>query len=71
MNEDRSRGNNLRLDAIKERPNETWEGCEKELDTLFKESLGIEEEVVTKRANRARKARARKVIHQELLFAEF
>ena len=39
---DRSRRNNLRVDGIKERPNETWEGCEKELHTLFKESLGIE-----------------------------
>ena len=34
--EDRSRGNNLRADSIKERPNETWEDCENGLDTLFK-----------------------------------
>ena len=51
--EDRSRRNNLRLDAIKERPNET-EDCEKELHTFFKESLGIEEEVVTERALRVK-----------------
>ena len=27
--EDRSRRNNLRIDYIKEEPNETWEACEK------------------------------------------
>ena len=27
--EDRSQRNNLRIDAIKEEPNETWEACEK------------------------------------------
>ena len=52
--EDKSRGNNLRVDAIKERPNETWENCEKELDTIFKEYLGIEEEVVIERAYRVK-----------------
>ena len=52
--EDRSRRNNLRVDGIKERPNETWEDCENELHTLFKESLGIEEEVVIERAHRVR-----------------
>ena len=43
--EDRLRWNNLRVDGIKEKSNETWEDYEKELDTLFKESLGIEEDV--------------------------
>ena len=51
--EDRSRRNNLRLDAIKERPNER-EDCENELHTPFMESLGIEEEVVTERALRVK-----------------
>ena len=41
-----SRQNNLRIDGIKERPNE------KKLDILFKESLGIEDEVVIERAHR-------------------
>ena len=50
--EDRSRRNNLRIDGIKERPNETWESCKKELDPLFKESLGIEVEVVIERTHR-------------------
>ena len=27
--EDRSRRNNLRIDGMKEEPNETWEACEK------------------------------------------
>ena len=39
---------------INEKPNETWEDCEKELDTLFKKSLGIEEKVVTERAHKAK-----------------
>ena len=29
--EDRLRRKNLRVDGIKERPNETWKDCEKEL----------------------------------------
>ena len=40
--EDRTSRNKLRVDGIKKRPNETWEDCENELHTLFKESLGIE-----------------------------
>ena len=58
--EDRSRRNNLRVDGIKERPNETWEDCESELHTLFKESLGIEEEVVIERAHRIKTDRNKK-----------
>ena len=34
--EDRSRRNNLRVDGIKERPNETWEDRENELHTLLR-----------------------------------
>ena len=58
--EDRSRRNNLRVDGIKERPNETWENCKKELDTLFKEGLGIEDEVVIERANRVKTGKSKK-----------
>ena len=50
----RSRRNNLRLDGIKDRPNETWEDCENEIETLFKEILGIEQELVTERAHRVK-----------------
>ena len=32
--EDRSRRNNVEIDDIKERPNGTWEDCEKQLHTL-------------------------------------
>ena len=45
---------------INEKPNETWEDCEKELDTLFKESLGIEEKVVTERAHKAKTDKSKK-----------
>ena len=57
---DQSRRNNLRIDGIMKRANETWEDSEKELDTLFKESLGIEEEVVTERAHRMKKDKNKK-----------
>ena len=33
--EGRSKWNNLRKDEIKERPNEAWEDCKKELAKLF------------------------------------
>ena len=71
--EDWSRRNNLRVDDIKERPNEIQEDYEKELDTLFKESLGIEEKVVIERAHRIKTDKSKKgnIIHQELLFPEF
>ena len=68
--QDRQRRNSLRVDGIKERPNETLEDCKKELDTFLKESLGIEEEVVIERTHR-KQIRARKIIYQEQLFAEF
>ena len=58
--EDRSRRNNLRADSIKERPNETWEDCENELHTLFKDSLGIKEELVIERAHRVKTDKSKK-----------
>ena len=58
--EDRSRRNNLRVDGIKERPNEISEDCENELHTLFKESLGIEEEVVIERTHRVKTDKSKK-----------
>ena len=58
--ENRSRWNNLRVNGIKERPNETWEDCEKWLDTLFKESLSIEEKVVIERVHRAKTDKSKK-----------
>ena len=52
--DDLSRQNDLRVDDIKERPNETWKDCKGEQHTLFKESLGIKEEVVIERAHRVK-----------------
>ena len=57
---DRSRRNNLRVDGIKERPNETWEDCGNELHTLFKVSLGIEDEVVIEREHRVKTDKSKK-----------
>ena len=39
---------------------ETLEDCEKELDTLFKESLGIEEEVIVERAHKVKTDKSKK-----------
>ena len=58
--EDQSRRKNLSTDGINEKPNETWEDCEKELDKLLKESLGIEEEVVIGRAHRVKTDNSKK-----------
>ena len=35
--EDRSRRNNLRIDGIEEKPNETWEECEEKVQQMIKE----------------------------------
>ena len=43
--EDRSRRNNLRIDGIKEKPNKTWEACEKNPQNIIAYKLGIESEV--------------------------
>lgn len=50
--EDQSRLNNWSIYSINEKPNETWEDYEKELDTLLEKSLGIGERVVIERAQR-------------------
>ena len=38
--------NNLKIGGMKKIPNETWGNCETEVETLFKESIDIEEEVL-------------------------
>ena len=58
---DRLRWNSLRIDGIKERPRETCDDCEKQLDTHFKERLGIQKEVVNERAHRVKKKKKKKV----------
>ena len=69
--DDQTRWNNLRIHCIKERLKETSEDCEKQLNTLSKEVLDIEEEVVIKGHTEWRQIRTRKVIPQKQLFAEF
>ena len=55
--EGRSRRNSLRTDGIRERPNETSGDCRNELHTLFKESLGIKEEVLTEKRVKTNKGK--------------
>ena len=40
--DDRSRRNNLRINGIKERKNETWEECEERVNCFLKEKLDID-----------------------------
>ena len=39
--EDRSRRNNLPIDRITEKENETWDECEQEVQSLIKDKMGI------------------------------
>ena len=39
--EDWSRRNNIRIDGIAEKPEETWEQCDKEVQHLLNEELDI------------------------------
>ncbi|XP_065642544.1 uncharacterized protein LOC136074167 [Hydra vulgaris] len=50
--ENRSRRNNLRIDGIKENPEENWSDCEKAVKDIFKTKLNILSEVVVERAHR-------------------
>ena len=40
--EDRSRRSNPRIGGVTEKKGETWEQCEKEIQKIFKEKLGLE-----------------------------
>ena len=53
--EDRSRRNNLRIDGITEKENETWDECEQEVQSLIKDKLGIAESIIIERAHRIKK----------------
>ena len=48
--EDVSRRCNLSIDRAKEASNETWEKCEEQLRTFFKDKLSIEENVVIEKS---------------------
>ena len=50
--EDRSLRNNLRIDGIKEEPNETWEACEKKIQDIIVDKMGIESGVEIDRCHR-------------------
>ena len=50
--EDRSRRHNLRIDGIKEEPNETWEACEKKIQDIIADKMGIESDVEIDRCHR-------------------
>ena len=45
---------NLRIDGVKEASSEAWEKCEKYLETLFKDKLGIGENLIIERAHRTK-----------------
>ena len=53
--EDRSRRNNLRIDGITEKGNETWDECEQEVQSLIKDKLGIAENIIIEQAHRIKK----------------
>ena len=53
--------NSLIIDGIKERSNEEWEDCEEELTTLFKEIIGIGEEIVIERKHRVKTDKNKKI----------
>ena len=53
--EDRSRRNNLRIDGITEKENETWDECKQEVQSLIKDKLGIAENIVIERVHRIKK----------------
>ena len=50
--EDRSWGNNPRIDDIKEEPDETWEACEKQIQNIIADKLGIESDAEIDRCHR-------------------
>ena len=53
--EDRSRRNNIRIDGIEDDRNETWDSCEEKVQKLFKEKLGLKNEVEIERCHRMKK----------------
>ena len=53
--EDRSRRNNLRIDGIEEEEGETWKISEAKATKVFKEKLGIDKNIMIKRAHRTKR----------------
>ena len=52
----RSRRNNLKIDGIAEVPNESWKQCKEQLQNMFKEKLGVDNEQI-KRIHRVKNER--------------
>ena len=50
--EDRSRQNNVRIDSIPEKPNETWENCKKEVRKIIRNKLDITDDIEIDRCHR-------------------
>ena len=69
--EDCSRRCNLRIDGVKETSNETWEKCEEHLETLFKDELGIEENVIIERAHRTKSSPESRRSKPRSIFCKF
>ncbi|XP_065668151.1 uncharacterized protein LOC136088374 [Hydra vulgaris] len=51
--ENRSRRNNLRIDGVKELPDESWEDSTKIVKKIFSEKLQINKEIIIERAHRS------------------
>ncbi|XP_065667574.1 uncharacterized protein LOC136087884 [Hydra vulgaris] len=51
--ENRSRRNNLRIDGVKELPDESWEDSKKIVKKIFSEKLQINKEIIIERAHRS------------------
>ena len=66
--EGRSRRNNLCIDGIEEKLNETWGECEENVQQMIKEKLGIMEPIEIDRCHRISKQKSQ-IIHAQL-FAE-
>ena len=62
--EDCSRRNNLRIDGIKKKVGQSWEGCEAEVENLLREKLDNEDKIIRERAHRAKKEKKQKKINQ-------
>ena len=54
--EDRSRRNDLRIDGVAEESGESWDNCERKLKEIFMGKLELENDIISERAHRAKKA---------------
>ena len=60
--EDRSRQNNVRIDSIPEKPNETWENCKKEVRKIIRNKLDITDDIEIDRCHHMGKFQRNKSI---------